>query len=54
MRVSRLESSSFFLDQVSVGFVKYSSGYRLLEVTPFGVVIGSGGSNLSDLFSYLF
>ena len=50
MRVSRLESSSFVLDQVSVAFVKYISGYRLLEVTPFGVVIGSGGPNLSDIF----
>jgi len=26
------------------------SGYRLLEVAPFGVVIGSGGPNLSDIF----
>ena len=50
MRVSRLESSSYFLDQVSVGFVKYISGYRLLKVAPFGVVIGSGGPKLSDIF----
>lgn len=38
-----------------MGFVEYISGYRLLEVAPFeggggGGMIGSGGSNRSDIF----